>query len=73
MIRLVDDLLIVTLALLGSTVGFLAKPFGHHHFVCVKAARRDLEPLPESVPAPASIPDSERGSERARGPGLATA
>ncbi len=72
-----DDLLIVTLALLGSIVSFLARPLELEHWVHVKAAHPELEPLslPLTLPGSESLPppESEQASDPAPAPGLVTA
>jgi hypothetical protein len=53
-----DDLLVVTLALLGSIVTFLTKPFGHEQLSHVKAGRRgDTEERVSLIPA--SLPETD--------------
>ena len=60
-----DDLVVVTLALVGSIVVFLAKPFRHEHLTFVKAGRRNdsegrVSFIPASLPLSKSIaPASE--------------
>jgi hypothetical protein len=44
-----DDLLFLTLALLGSIVSFLGRPLELAQWVHVKAAHAPLEPLPASL------------------------
>jgi len=69
-----DDLLFMTLALLGSIIGFLSRPLELGHWVHVKAAHRPLEPLPATLPGSESLPpQSERESEPAPAPGFVTA
>ena len=72
-----DDLLIVTLALLGSAVSFLSRPLELGNWVHVKAAHPELEPLPLPLTLPGAEslppPESERVSDPAPAPGLVTA
>jgi len=70
----VDDLLIVTLALLGSIVSFLSRPLELGHWVHVKAAHPDLEPLPLALPGSESLPppESAPASDPAPAPGMVT-
>jgi len=59
-----DDLLVVTLGLLGSIVTFFAKPFGYEHLIHVKAGRDGnsedrvsrVSLIPASLPAVDTIP-----------------
>ena len=70
-----DDLLFMTLALLGSIVSFLSRPLELGHWVHVKAAHAPLDSLPATLPGSESLPppESERMSDPAPAPGLATA
>lgn len=43
-----SDMLLVTLSLFASIVGYLARPIGHESFALVKAAHTSPEPTPNS-------------------------
>ncbi|HEV8547474.1 MAG TPA: hypothetical protein VGQ57_00575 [Polyangiaceae bacterium] len=43
-----SDMLLVTLSLFASIVGYLARPIGHESFALVKATHPSPEPTPNS-------------------------